>query len=890
MNSLRSNHKSGTPSLLGPNPMYMKNSSGMDLSQATPLLQNPPSSSVGQKQRVFTGVVSKMHDCYGIVDEDVFFQLSVVKGRLPQVGEKVLVKAIYYPTQTSKWNAQKIQVLNNQPLLKSLPSLLPTMGQSQKQGILGSKPQPLLLQTSLIPPLLPNIQQAHQKPGLLQTPSHLLPHIQHPRSNLFDARTGSRKRRGEGGREMGRWDDSPGKGADITGQKKRRWQGGLELKIANRHELRYSPLFSRFSRESDMCDTIELLRRYPKITVPDHFFDLRICWVETLPVGRPLTLRYPSRFHIAEPKSDSSLEDINACDSENIYNAKVLLLSNPGLEELYKKCCLSSEDQKDSSCKPVHPSSLIKFLVGMKEQEALILGGPWISSLDGPDPDKDPLVLIQTAIRCTRAQAGLDLITCSQWFRFAEVRYLHGERVETTVFFIPDVWHCMPSLPEWETIKNNHKVTVDDNDTTEDEQDKGKGESPPKPECQDSLPDEPSIISSPQQKAAGDKFTCATLSLKTLLECRQGSSEFAFEVFLMAELFNEMLQRDFGFLIYQTLCLLPGPETVQTQDKSEENNQDIKMTSEVKKEEEVDAKFKGEETLKFEQSKKTNDEIIDDCLLLQDDDEDDFGVSTDEGEMKSAVSNSLDAVSSKEVEKVEHNKLVLSRDVVLAFTYFDQNLCGFLMNKDLEEILHSLGLHLSPAQVKDLLSKFSSENKFHYRDLAASCNNATENQDKDLTIDCFVKGNLALLPPLPAKRSIDSSHHLGDETCKFALHKGAVVNIENLLQKLEQDESTRVHLECRINNLEARLGEALAQIATEEGEKKSLISKLEFAEKSLTETQEKLSKAEKRHSGCEKQLKENAGQLSFVIEKMQRILNKTNSMVESKNEEAEKEV
>ncbi|XP_051780543.1 cell division cycle and apoptosis regulator protein 1-like [Erpetoichthys calabaricus] len=389
-------------------------------------------------------------------------------------------------------------------------------------------------------------------------------------------------------------------------------------------------------------------------------------------MGRPLTLRYPSRFHIAESKVDSSLEDVNSCDSEIVYNAKVLLLSNPGLEELYKKCCLSSEDQKDSSCKPVHPSSLVKFLVGMKEQEVLILGGPWISSLDGPDPDKDPLVLIQTAIRCTRAQAGLDLSTCSQWFRFAEVRYLRDEWVETTVFLIPD----------------------------------GKGESAPKPECQDSLPDEPSIISSPQQTAAGDKFTCATLSLNTLLECQQGSSEFAFEVFLMAELFNEMLQRDFGFLIYQTLCLLPGPETVQTQDKSEEDNQDIKMTSEVKKEEEVDAKFKGEETLKSEQSKKTNDEIIDDCLLLQDDDEDDFGVSTDEGEMKSAVSNSLDAVSSKEVEKVEHNKLVLSRDVVLAFTYFDQNLCGFLMIKDLEEILHSLGLHLSPAQVKDLISSF----------------------------------------------------------------------------------------------------------------------------------------------------------------------------------------
>ena len=31
-----------------------------------------------QKQRVFTGVVNKLHDTFGFVDEDVFFQLRLV--------------------------------------------------------------------------------------------------------------------------------------------------------------------------------------------------------------------------------------------------------------------------------------------------------------------------------------------------------------------------------------------------------------------------------------------------------------------------------------------------------------------------------------------------------------------------------------------------------------------------------------------------------------------------------------------------------------------------------------------------------------------------------------------------------------------------------------------
>lgn len=36
-------------------------------------------------QRVFTGTVTKLHDNFGFVDEDVFFQTSVVKGQPPRV-------------------------------------------------------------------------------------------------------------------------------------------------------------------------------------------------------------------------------------------------------------------------------------------------------------------------------------------------------------------------------------------------------------------------------------------------------------------------------------------------------------------------------------------------------------------------------------------------------------------------------------------------------------------------------------------------------------------------------------------------------------------------------------------------------------------------------------
>ena len=35
--------------------------------------------------RVFTGTVTKFHENFGFVDEDVFFQTSVVKGQTPRV-------------------------------------------------------------------------------------------------------------------------------------------------------------------------------------------------------------------------------------------------------------------------------------------------------------------------------------------------------------------------------------------------------------------------------------------------------------------------------------------------------------------------------------------------------------------------------------------------------------------------------------------------------------------------------------------------------------------------------------------------------------------------------------------------------------------------------------
>lgn len=98
-----------------------------------------------------------------------------------------------------------------------------------------------------------------------------------------------------------------------------------------------------------------------------------------------------------------------------------MLMSVPTIEEMYSKCCALAEEKekkdRDSEERDfVHPTRLINFLVGLRgKNETMAIGGPWSPSLDGEHPEKDPSVLIKTAIRTCRALTGIDLSSCTQW-------------------------------------------------------------------------------------------------------------------------------------------------------------------------------------------------------------------------------------------------------------------------------------------------------------------------------------------------------------------------------------------------------------------------------------------------------------------------------------------
>lgn len=91
-----------------------------------------------------------------------------------------------------------------------------------------------------------------------------------------------------------------------------------------------------------------------------------------------------------------------------------MLMSVPPMPDFYRKC-FASPDEKDRD-DLLHPSRLISFLVGvLGKNEPMVIGGAWSPSLDGPNPEKDPTVLIKTAIRTCKALTGIDLSPCTQW-------------------------------------------------------------------------------------------------------------------------------------------------------------------------------------------------------------------------------------------------------------------------------------------------------------------------------------------------------------------------------------------------------------------------------------------------------------------------------------------
>ncbi|XP_069070151.1 cell cycle and apoptosis regulator protein 2 isoform X2 [Pleurodeles waltl] len=910
-------------SLLGPPPSYMNSSIGQDMSQNTMHMQ------MEEKQRVFTGIVTSLHDYFGIVDEEVFFQLSVVKGRMPKVGEKVLVKAVYNPSQSVQWNAVKIQALSSQPLLKSpTPSLLHMASLGPKQGILGAKPQ-MLFQ-----------QQPHRIPSLLsQKPVSLFQTVPHPqigRPGRFPNQA-----KGRFNQEIGRWDDLQ-RGADFDSKKRKQRivsQQGTVKKP--RHERPfYRVPFARHGVSSPFCDTIEIMRRYRNIVIPKDFFDVQLSWLDSFPLSQPLSLKYPCRFQLTEgcevaPETeDVGTSDQPPSDSDTAFSAKVLLISSPGIEEFYHTCLQFIEDPNSWIENLEHPSKQIQFLLGRKGDEAVPIGGAWSPSLDGPDPETDPLTLVRTAIRCTKALTGIDLSRCTSWLRFAELRYLRpgpSPGVEKVVVFLPDVWSCVPSLVEWEALTQPKPTDLELMPPL-----------PPSPAVKPPLPpspppneDEPvklvkvapeSVNTSPPVEPAiiirsTRTFKCTTVSLYAMSEFRKQKEKLSFESAVLAELFQEMLQRDFGYKIYRGLLNLPEvPEPGDTEGKK---NVEPEKTAESEKEVEIETPDVLQETQNMaaeagdrkslqqevgdsvdlshkpssissaaqqtdqkDNCKQSADEISlhvdEDMLLLED--QDVFACKLEDSDQRSNASVHSDMdVSHHDLDKDSTTTALLPLESLLGFLYFDQNFCGYIQRRDAEKILLTLGLHLTTDQVRLLVNKVAPRFVCNYRTLKYCREEGMDgtNSEQSVENNFFITGNLGLLN-MGTEMSVKqcSAAPEGD----LVPYNGTVVNIRNMLERMEHTENGRLQLESKIHSLECKMADSQVRVTSVELENKTVTSEMQALQKRLAEMEQQLKSAENQKYAIQRQLQENNRRLNPLRVELQKIIEKTNYCLNPKQQ------
>ncbi|XP_070503451.1 cell division cycle and apoptosis regulator protein 1-like isoform X2 [Chironomus tepperi] len=404
-----------------------------------------------------TGIVSKIQNDIGFIDDEVLFHKNVcVKGLSPKLGDRVLVEAAYNQNMPFKWNATRVQVLPRANTSSSSNSV-DTKSYSQHETSNDSYRNRRYS---------PERERRNERRA-------------RSRDNRDNDEENDRKRRREE-RERPRQRES----MEIRDRTKSPIRRPSPKRRRPHNIPRYMVQIPKICLSLSNLDVFEVKRRYPNLYIPSDFTSHENKWMNVFPMHKPFSIQKPCSFHIMRDVTpiDESIAEcvLDPSDADYTWSAKVMLLSMPAIYDIYKKCIVRAEDSDkhdDADRDFVHPSRLINFLVGVRgKNETMAIGGPWSKKLDGENPESDPSVLIRTAIRTCKGLTGIDLSKCTQWYRFVELKYRRTEqikkegdsgstikpaRIETVVIFLPDVHSCMPNRSEWDGVQQQYKQALE---------------------------------------------------------------------------------------------------------------------------------------------------------------------------------------------------------------------------------------------------------------------------------------------------------------------------------------------------------------------------------------------------------------------------------------------
>lgn len=310
------------------------------------------------------------------------------------------------------------------------------------------------------------------------------------------------------------------------------------------------------------------------------------------------------------------------------------------------------------------------------------------------------------------------------------------------------------------TDEDNQESELNDSKMEEDKQDSKKESEEKKLDEKEkqqlekkyTLPEEQHIIVHPSKVAKSGKFDCTVMSLSLLLDYRpEDSKEHSFEVSLFAELFNEMLMRDFGFNIYKSIHAQPEKVEEKKDDRKKKDDKDDK---------------------KSDKSDKNSDKS-DQKSDKKDDDNTEEMEDNDDKKDKDKSRKSSERDKDKDRKKEKRIKLITKdKHLLLSFVYFDTTHCGYIFEKDIEELIYTLGLSLSRAQVRKLVAKVITRDSLHYRKLtdgpkdetkeSADASKEEEKEEDDLNVEELAFGNKRLLPIFKEESMENKSDAKGD--------------------------------------------------------------------------------------------------------------------------------
>jgi len=398
------------------------------------------------------------------------------------------------------------------------------------------------------------------------------------------------------------------------------------------------------------------------------------------------------------------------------------------------------------------------------------------------------------------------------------------------------------------------------------------------------LPEKPAIVLHPSTTAKGGKFDCTMMSLSLLLDYRQeDNKEHSFEVSLFAEIFNEMLMRDFGFQIYKSIVTAPSVKKEEEKKKDDRKDKDDKRDKDKKEKDEK--KRNGDAT----SPKRTKREEKEDKK-----ESDDMDVDGEKDDAEEKEEDDKKDKGDEKKKKKDLRSLTTNPKLLLAFSYFDQNHCGYLTDKDTEEIIHTLGLRLSRAQIKKIIQKVMVRDVFKYRRLTDQevdedgkpiSPDQEDSTSQKHDSDQLAKGNneslrkLLELSGTKIEGASTSSDAKKDENPSFVSYKGSFLDIESLISRLEKSEKTRTTLENSLSQLNGELKSTKENLE----EKTTLTAKLQG---DLRNLRSDLDHQKKLHHSAEALNKDWQRAVENSKSQMQGAMNTLNNML---NKEARKE-